>query len=346
MTIVRIAVIGLGNVARHVHLPLARKLRDRFEVTAVCDSRSDRLADAAQQFGVPATACFTDAEAMLSAGGFEAVLLLTSGSHAGPAASAMRRGYPVFCEKPLAHHREEGLELAGIEAGQSRPLLMLGYMKLYDPAVTRAVQLLAEAGGPDSVGAVDVSVLHPPEQLPALNVPLRPPPQDAPADVHTGDRALWEYRALLDSVCHDMALIRLLGGNGQLAVSSAAAWRAAGDDPGSIEFTGPLNHGRYSVRWHFLPHYPRYREQVTVHHHWGSLELDFGNPYRYDIPTTLTEHGADRRSRIQISDKSGFECELEAFHLMVTEGTRPLSGIADGVADIPTALDVLRRIEK
>ena len=121
---------------------------------------------------------------------------------------------------------------------------------------------------------------------------------------------------------------------------------ADGSDPGSIEFTGALRNGRCSVRRHFLPHYPRYREQVTMHHHRGSLEPDFGNPYRYNIPTVLTEHGADRRSRIQISGKSGFECELEAFHLMVTEGRRRLSGVAEGTADIRAALDVLGRIEK
>ncbi|MFD0637602.1 hypothetical protein ACFQ9X_44590 [Catenulispora yoronensis] len=132
---------------------------------------------------------------------------------------------------------------------------------------------------------------------------------------------------LLDSACHDLALIRLLAGVPELEVDAATSWGARDGEPGSLEFSGPLPHGRYTVRWHFLPDYPEYEERVRVHTEHGTSDLAFANPYFF---------GAD----------SGFERELLAFHSLVTAGTAPLSGPAEGVADIRTGLKVLAALGK
>jgi myo-inositol 2-dehydrogenase / D-chiro-inositol 1-dehydrogenase len=87
---VRIAVAGLGVIAQTVHLPLLERLRDRFELTAVCDLSPSLTARTADRYGAPGR--YTDIETMLAAGGFDAVALLTSGSHGAAAASALRHG--------------------------------------------------------------------------------------------------------------------------------------------------------------------------------------------------------------------------------------------------------------
>jgi predicted dehydrogenase len=320
--VVRVAVVGLGHVARHVHLPLLAKLDGHFEVTAVCDAQPGYASDVARRLGIRGSGVFSDARSMFGCGEFEAVLLLTSGSHASLAVEALKRGYPVFCEKPLAHTADEAALVAG--AGDR---LMLGYMKQYDPAVTEAVGAL----DPSAIRHIDVSVLHPPERFPetdwtpsARALPRSNPPTP-PA--HTGDREHWEYRAVLDSACHDVALIRLLAGVAELEVDAAVSWSARGVEPGSLEFSGPLPRGRYTVRWHFLPDYPEYEERVRVHTEDGTHDLSFTNPYFF---------GGD----------SGFERELLAFHSFVTTGAPPLSSTAEGTADIRTAVAVLRALGK
>lgn len=310
--VVRVAIVGLGHVARHVHLPLLAKLEQQFRVTALCDSQPGYAADVARQLGVPGSGVFIDARSLFGCGEFDAVMLLTSGSHAALAAESLKRGYPVFCEKPLAHTPEEAAEVAA--AGDR---LMVGYMKQYDPAVTKAVEAL----DPATIRHIDVSVLHPPERFPASDWT----PATAPPPVHSGDRAHWEYRAVLDSGCHDVALIRQLAGVAELEVDAAASWGARGGEPGSLEFSGPLPHGRYTVRWHFLPEYPEYEERVRVHTEAGTHDLSFGNPYFF---------GSD----------SGFERELLAFHALVTSGAPALSGSVEGAADVRTALRVLRAL--
>ncbi|MFL6115129.1 MAG: Gfo/Idh/MocA family protein [Catenulispora sp.] len=312
---VRVAVVGLGHVARHVHLPLLAKLERHFEVTAVCDSQAGYAEDVARELGLSESAAFLDTHSLFTSGEFDAVLLLTSGSHASLAADALRRGYPVFCEKPLAHTPEEAARVA--RAGGR---LMLGYMKQYDPAVTEVLESL----DPADIRHIDVCVLHPPERFPATD--WVPAPASANPD-HVGARVHWEYRAVLDSACHDLALIRLLAGVVGLDVDSAWSWGARDGESGSLEFAGPLPHGRYTVRWHFLPDYPEYEERVRVHTGHGTHDLVFGNPYFF---------GAD----------SAFERELLAFHALVMSGTPTLSGVAEGTADIRTALRVLAALDK
>jgi predicted dehydrogenase len=311
---VRVAVVGLGHVARHVHLPLLAKLDKHFTVTAVCDSQPGYAADVAGGLGIPESGVFLDARSMFGHGEFDAVLLLTSGSHASLAAEALERGHPVFCEKPLAHTLAEA-DLVR----QAGDRLMLGYMKQYDPAVTEAVGALDVA----TIRHIDVSVLHPPERFPPTSwTPVPTPP------IHqVGARVHWEYRAVLDSACHDLALIRLLAGIPELEVDTAASWGARGHESGSLEFSGPLPHGRYTVRWHFLPDHPDYEERVRVHTEDRTHDLSFTNPYFF---------GPD----------SGFERELLAFHAFVTAGSPPLSGTAEGTADLRTALAVLHTLGK
>jgi predicted dehydrogenase len=47
-----LGVIGLGEVAQVVHLPVLRSLTDRFEVTAVCDISPGLLRRVGDAYGV------------------------------------------------------------------------------------------------------------------------------------------------------------------------------------------------------------------------------------------------------------------------------------------------------
>lgn len=362
----RLAVAGLGVVARVVHLPLIARRPDLFAVHAVCDLSAATVEDVGTQYGVPDGRRYTDLAGMLDAGGFDALVLLTSGPHGAVAIEALRRGYPVLCEKPLAYTRAEAAELAAAQGGA--PRLMVGYMKQYDPAVVRAAALLDELGGAAAVRAIDVTVLHPSSASQLAFAHLPTPPGDVPADVLAAlgkaeqallDVALGDapaavrvvYEVMLGSISHDLSLLRLLAG-APATIDHVATWPdsvvlPAGDPP-SIELAGRLPEaGRYGIRWHYLPDYPAYRETVTVHHDRGSLELVFPAPYLLNAPTVLTvvdaADGAERRA-VYRSVTEAFAEELAAFHAMVTAGTPPRTGIAGGAADIVTAQRTARRL--
>src|SRR4051794_28043158 len=125
---IRVAVAGLGTIARTAHLPMLERRGDLFTVAALSDLSRTAVDEIGRRFGVPAARRYTDAGAMIAAGGFDAVLLLTSGSHGCLAVQALQAGLAVFCEKPLAYTRAEAERIAA--AGGADPArLMVGYMK-------------------------------------------------------------------------------------------------------------------------------------------------------------------------------------------------------------------------
>jgi predicted dehydrogenase len=209
----------------------------------------DRLAD---RYGVTPGRRGTSVAELLDDGGFDALLLLTSGSHGELAAAAVRRGVPVLCEKPLALTRAEAAELADLAAPGTPPRLMVGYMKQYDPAVTELARRLTAIGGPAAVHAVDVTVLHPSGDAQLAFAHLPPPPDDLPADELTRLRQLDDrllrtavgdhpdarvlYQIMTNSVSHDLSLLRLLTG-GPATVDHVATWPApspAGGTPPAV----------------------------------------------------------------------------------------------------------------
>ncbi|WP_406108894.1 Gfo/Idh/MocA family protein [Micromonospora globbae] len=359
---IRIAVAGLGIISRTVHLPLLQRRDDLFDVVALCDLSPTRVTELGGRYGVEDGRRYTDAAAMLADGGYDAVLLATSGSHGDLAAQALRAGLPVLCEKPLAYTLAEADRLG--ELGGGTPALMVGYMKQYDPAVAEAARLLDDLGGPERVHAVEVTVLHAggDRQLAFANLP--PAPGDVPAGeaarLRAADEALLDaavgadprartlYRILVNSVCHDLSLLRLFTG-APATVDHVTTWpvRPGGPAEPSVDISGQLpGGGRYGIRWLNLPDYPAYRETVTLHHARGSLELVFPSPYLLNAPTALTvvdDHGGGERRSVFRSVTEAFEQELVAFHAMVTAGAAPLTGIDGGAADIRTSQQVVRR---
>ncbi|HWM35886.1 MAG TPA: Gfo/Idh/MocA family oxidoreductase [Streptomyces sp.] len=361
----RLAVAGLGAIARTAHLPLLERRSDLFEITALCDLSPSCLDEIGTRYGVPVQRRHTGTGSLLAQGGFDAVLLLTSGSHGDVAEAALREGYAVLCEKPLAYTRAEAARVAAAESEQGRgPRLMVGYMKQYDPAAVRLTELLAEAGGTGSVRSVEVCVLHPTGKA-QLEFAHLPAPgddvdQEALAALRARDGELVSQalgveapepaRALYDivnsSVCHEFSLLRSIVGSPE-SVDYAARWSDEAARPGSVELSGRLpGPASYSIRWHYLPGHAAYRETVAVHHECGTLELAFPSPYLMNAPTVLTAtdnmSGAEVRAEYR-SVVEAFEEELVAFHAMVTRGRPPRTGVRGATEDLITAQRVVAR---
>ena len=137
----RVGLVGTGLIAQVMHLHYLTELADRFEIAAVCDIAADNARACAERYRIPAV--FTDWQELLRHP-LDAVLVLTSGSHAPIADRGGRRpGLHVFAEKPMCFSVAEGREMVAA-AEQAGVTLMVGYPKRYDPAFARFQQ---EAAG-------------------------------------------------------------------------------------------------------------------------------------------------------------------------------------------------------
>ena len=143
----RVGVAGLGAVAQAVHLPLLARLPGTFELAAICDLSSALTTALGERYRIPAQHRYRDVTTMLDSVELDGLIVLTSGSHGDVALAALERGLPVLSEKPLATTRAEADRLAAVEGpDHDGERLMVGYMKLFDPAVEEAVRVARGPG--------------------------------------------------------------------------------------------------------------------------------------------------------------------------------------------------------
>ena len=283
-------------MAQAVHVPILLARRDLFEVAALCDLSPGTLEAVGEHCGVAPKRRYVAVADLLAAGGVDALIVLTSGSHGATCAAAAEARLPVFCEKPLAYTLAETDALTAAD-----PRLAVGYMKLYDPAFQRARALMAERPPPRSV---EVTVLHPPPQAQLRHVRLVRPDDlsertraalDADTETLLGQalgqappllKQLYAWN-LLGTVVHDLALVREIVGD-PIRCDHVDVWP---DDslPQSLSILCLLpGDVRLSIRVHYLDGYPAYREELRVHDELGTLELVFPSPYLLHAPTDLT----------------------------------------------------------
>jgi myo-inositol 2-dehydrogenase/D-chiro-inositol 1-dehydrogenase len=361
---VRVGVLGLGAVAQAVHLPLLDRLGDRFEITAIADLSRTLVDLIGGRYRVPPAGRFTGLAELLSSERVDALMILTSGSHGEAILAGLERGVAVFAEKPLAWTLGEADAIAARMAADERLRLQVGYMKQYDPAVVEALAVASDLDRVGPIRSIEIRVLHPTSERQLAHARLLPPPTDIASETierlrEEGDRlqaaALGPGAStvgrlysniVLGSIVHELALIRAFAGD-PIAIDAVDVWPDEAWPP-SVSIDGQLPDGaRFAIRWHFLPDYPAYREEVRVTTEGASVELEFPSPYLLHAPTDLriAELAGDGRRDTRVrSVAEAFEEELLAFHRLVVDGSAPKAGIVEGRADIVTSQRIIARL--
>jgi predicted dehydrogenase len=120
----RIGIVGTGWWSTYAHLP-ALQSNPRADVAAIADSSPERLAQAAEHFGV--TRQYADYHAMLDAGDLDGVIVATPHStHYAIARDVLNHGLPLLLEKPMVLSAHEAWELVALAEQRGVPLIV-GY---------------------------------------------------------------------------------------------------------------------------------------------------------------------------------------------------------------------------
>lgn len=133
----RIGVAGVGSLGYH-HARLLSGMSG-VQSSGIFDIRTERTAEVADEFGVPAHASL---EALIEASDAIVVAVPTS-AHEAVARAALDRGVHAFVEKPLAATLEEADRI--LEAARSAGLvLQVGHVERFNPVVVAAAQHIDE----------------------------------------------------------------------------------------------------------------------------------------------------------------------------------------------------------
>ncbi len=350
----RVGVIGVGVIGQVMHLHFLRELKDRFEIAAICDLSRDTARGCAEEYGVDAV--FTDWREMLTTP-LDAVLVLTSGSHAPIAIEAARAGLHVFVEKPMCFSSVEATEM--VDAANSAGVtLMVGYPKRYDPGFKRFREEVAGIEDPKLLRVTTTespflpyiahySLVAPGKVSDEVLAPLREDSQRRLVEaIGTSDPFLVaQYQnVLLDTLVHEINTVRgVLGEPERLDYVDMRQ--------GSLAVI--LNYGPTSaaIHWVDVPAMTRYSMEFVMTGSSQRATLTFPSPYLRNAPTMLEIESGNandvaswRRDEVT-SYESGFKEELVAFYDAAT-GVAPVETTgADSGRDIAMCQAIIRFVQ-
>jgi predicted dehydrogenase len=339
----RVGVIGCGLIAQVMHLHYLRELSDSFEIAAVCDLSEEVREACALEYGVKER--FATWQELL-ARPLDAVLVLTSGSHAPIAIAAAKAGIHVLVEKPMCFSVAEGQEMISA-ASAAGVTLMVAYNKRYDPAYLRAVKELARLR---DVRLARITTLESPLEPYVQHYDLRrggPLPKETVDSLAADNEARitsaipgadplsrWAYHlVLLDSLVHELNAMRgMLGEPDQLEFA----------DIRQTGLTAIFKYGgaQCILAWVDLPGIARYSMEFAFYSPERRLVLSFPSPFLRSMPTLLVSEEGElksaRSSRTEeiTSFRESFRDELIHFHDCVTTGRDPVTSGRDALHDI------------
>ncbi len=349
-TPLRVGVVGCGLVAQVMHLHYLRELPELFEVAALCDVSDELREQCAGDSHVKFT-CADWRDVLKQP--LDAILILTSGSHAPIAIAAAEAGLHLLVEKPMCFSVAEGHAMIAAAERAGR-VLMVAYNKRYDPAYRRFAEDVRQM---EDVRLARITTLEAPF-LPYVSDYRLHKPGSLPQRTQTGfardnaeriAAAIGEvdplsarayHLVLLDSLVHEFNAIRGLLG-----------------EPDQLDFADISEHGvtialrfgqtRCVLNWVDLPGITRYAMEFALYAPDTRLTLSFPSPFLRNAPTLLTREGGDlgtarswQTEEITSYDES-FRAELIHFHDCVTSGNAPLTSARDALHDVALCQSVI-----
>lgn len=326
----KVGIIGLGEVAQIVHLPVLKSLSDRYEISALCDISPSLLKWMGEHYGI--SHLYTDAAELVQQDDLDAVFVLNSDEyHAECAIAAAKNKKHVLIEKPMTlnHADADALIRARDESGVQ---VMVGYMRRYAPAFTKALEEVKSLGdiqyarirdiiGQNGLIIEQSSVVQRFTDIPkeAMEDRSKRAKQmveealgDAPQEVKNS------YRLLCGLNSHDLSAMRELIGMPK-RVLSASHWNNGYFITATFEFDGfnaTFETGVDDQR--------RFDAHIELFGKSKQMKIQYDTPYIQNLPITVhtaeTIGDAYEESIHRPTYKDAYAVELEAFYETVTTG--------------------------
>lgn len=129
----RIALIGLGDIAQKAYLPLLAS--DERVTPLLCTRSPSVLGKLARQYRI--AECFTEVDALLASRPDAVMIHAATAVHFELARQCLQAGIPTFVDKPLCFDYAEVEALANLAMAQDCPLFV-GFNRRYLPAMSAA----------------------------------------------------------------------------------------------------------------------------------------------------------------------------------------------------------------
>jgi len=354
---IKIGIIGLGEVSQCMHLPILQDLCDTYTVTAVSDVAPSLVAYIQNKYHIPQA--YASAVDLIDQADIDAVMILSPDQYHGEyAARALRAGKHVFVEKPVTLCLEELRELIELKKNYPQQIVMVGYMRRYAGPYLKAKEILTETPMKTEYLRFRDIIL----EAPFFIGQTRPVfyPKDVPAEViqegrerrrvHL-DRAIGAdatdemrttYQMMTGLGCHSFAAVRELFGVPTKIHSVTTA--ADGQHVVIVmEFAGGFL-GTYELVNN--QDIVQFDAAIEVFQKTRKVLVKYETPYLRYQPAfvQVTEStGTDTRTTTYGPDfRDAFHTELKLFAQCIQTGEQPKTNLEDAVADLELFQEIIR----
>ncbi len=357
MTKLKVGIIGGGAIAQIQHLPILRERADEFEIGGLADLSPQLLATVGDEYQIPLERRFRDYHDLVQSD-IDAVIVCPSGSHAAPSIAASQAGKHVLVEKPMCTTVDEARKMVEA-AAEANTILMVAYMKRYDPAYIHAHARIAEMS---DIRFVQVNHLHPDnalhvgtfkvhrfddipqnvrEESTADHARLVAQALDYPAGQPVPPDILRAYTTILGSMIHDIGNLHGAFGSPSRVISTEI-WADGTGISTTLEYTD----GKRAVcTWVDLPELWEFKETMEVYGSRERVIASFPTGFSKGWPSTVIHHGMDSDrtpwKEERVWHENPFELEVRHFRDSILAGQRPNTDAASAIEDIALVRDIV-----
>jgi predicted dehydrogenase len=354
MVQVTVGIVGLGEVAQIIHLPILRALAPRYRIGAICDVSPGLLEAVGDEYGVARR--YTDAHELAAQPALDAVFILDSDEyHAEHAIAALEHGKHVLVEKPMCLTMREADEIIAARDASGKQV-MVAYMRRFAPAFVEAAAAVKKLPKINYVRVRDIIGAN---RLIIEQSSVVKRFDDIPPDLQADRReraarlvreAIGEappelvgsYRLLLGLSSHDLSAMRELIGSPRRVVA-ASHWNGGRFIAAIFAYDG-FN----AVFETGVDEQRRFDAHIEVYGPTKSLRVQYDTPYIRHLPTTLvvneTEGDAFRQTTLRPTFTDPYTRELEYFHDVATKGIAPKTPPEDFKQDLRLFRDIIDAI--
>jgi predicted dehydrogenase len=333
-----------------MHLPYLAEL-PQFEIVGVADVAPEVLVHIEERYA--GTGVYADYRELLARDDLDVVAVLTP-DHAAIAEEVVCSGRHAFVEKPLCFGAEEGERLLAA-AEEHGVLVMVGYMRRYDPAYALLERSLTELGAVRFVRARDILGIR--ADPTAIYTTVLPQPatggrassrpgiaERLMAGLGSDDERLIElYWSVLMLGIHDFSVLRgLLGAPSEVASTALLG-------PRHILTTLRYESGAHvALELGVFPERTWSDTTLEVITDDATIGLTYANSWIRYAPTQVVRRwGVDGATMEQLgphSNRDPYREEWLELHRAIVEGREPATPGRDGLADVELSAAVVRAI--
>lgn len=356
--IIRVGIIGTGDVAQIIHLPTLQLMSHKYKVTALSDISRQSLEYCGTKFGFSADRLHENSTDLINRPDVDLVVILAADEyHASLAVQAANAGKHVLIEKPMALTNEEADSI--IAARQlHNVVIFVGYMRRYAPAFVEAVKIVRGMNKIDYVRVRDIigknaffigqsgTFSKRFDDIPTVLSDERAALAQAIAEKALGPRraqdpnAVSTFRLLGGLGSHDLSAMRELIGAPKRCIG-------AGKSSDGLFITALFEYDGFVTTYETgIDNVGSFDAHLEVHGEGKRIKVTYDTPFVKGLPITLTilESNGDGHYQERVvrpTYQDAFTCEYDALYDSIVNGAPVKTTPEDAKQDLETFRQVI-----